>query len=88
MNGKPQQNPGQDMSRLAGTAAMMQLLQSKDTKRMMELLQSQGGVQSAAQAAAKGDSAQLMAMMQQLMGTDEGAKLVERITKQAQQAGL
>ena len=84
MNNKPEM----DMSALAGSAAVKQLLQSQDTKRMMELLQSQGGVQNAAKAAAKGDSSKLMEMMQQLMGTDEGAKLVERITKQAQQAGL
>ena len=77
------------MAKLLGNSgAVKQLLQSEDTKRMMQLLQSKGSVQNAAQAAAKGDSAQLMGMMQQLMNTPEGAQLVERITKQAKQNGL
>lgn len=68
--------------------AVQQLLQSQDTRRMMELLGTRGGVQDAAKAAAAGDPAQLMGMMQQLMGTKEGAQLVERITEQARKSGL
>ena len=82
------QDMGEMMKLLGNSNAIKQLLQSEDTKRMMQLLQSKGGVQNAAQAAAKGDSSQLMGMMQQLMSTPEGAQLVERITKQAQQNGL
>lgn len=91
MNNKKQQ----DMSKLGQAAkliknqgAVQQLLGSSDTKRMMDLLGSQGGVQSAAKAAAAGDPSQLMGMMQQLMSTKEGMQLVERITKQAQESGL
>lgn len=85
----------QDMGQLGQTAqkikdkgAVRQLLQSDDTKRMMELLSSQGSVKGAAKAAAAGDPAQLMSMMQKLMNDPEGAQLVERITKQAEQSGL
>lgn len=87
MNDTPQ-DMGKMAKLLGGSGAVKQLLQSEDTKRMMQLLQSRGSVQNAAQAAAKGDSTQLMGMMQQLMSTPEGAKLVERITKQAQKNGL
>lgn len=73
---------------IKGKGAVQQLLRSEDTKRMMELLGTQGGVQDAAKAAASGNPAQLMGMMQQLMGTKEGAQLVERITKQARESGL
>lgn len=82
------QDMGQMAKLLGNSGTVKQLLQSEDTKRMMQLLQSRGSVQNAAQAAANGDSAQLMGMMQQLMSTPEGAQLVERITKQAQQNGL
>ena len=55
----------------------------------MELLQQQSGqVKQAAKAAAGGDPAQLMAMMDQLMRSKEGAELVGRIGSQAKQAGL
>ena len=87
MNQTPQ-DMGQMAKLLGNSGAVKQLLQSEDTKRMMQLLQSKGGVQQAAHAAAKGDSTQLMGMMQQLMSTSEGAQLVERITRQAQQNGL
>ena len=41
-----------------------------------------------AQLAQSGDPSQLMAMMNQLMHSKEGAQLVERIENQARQAGL
>ncbi|MBE6956595.1 MAG: hypothetical protein E7450_03990 [Ruminococcaceae bacterium] len=87
MNNIPQ-DMGQMAKLLGNSGAVKQLLQSEDTKRMMQLLQGQGSVQSAAQAAAKGDSTQLMGMMQQLMRSPEGAQLVERITKKVQENGL
>lgn len=68
--------------------AVHQLLGSDDTKRMMEMLGSRDNVTGAAKAAAAGDPAQLMEMMQQLMSTQEGAQLVERITEQAHKYGL
>lgn len=87
--------PGRDMEQLSQKArqvkdkgALQQLLKSDDTKRMMDLLGSQGSVQDAAKAAAAGRPDQLMDMMQRLVSTKEGAALVERITQQAQKSGL
>ena len=86
---------GTKQNRLAQTAelvknkgAVQQLLRSEDTKRMMELLNRQGAVQGAAKAAAAGDPAELMGMMERLMSTEEGTQLVERIARQAKQSGL
>lgn len=69
--------------------AIAQLAKSGDAQKLMELLQQQSGqVKQAAQAAAAGDPGQLMAMMDQLMRSKEGAELVDRIDSQARQAGL
>lgn len=68
--------------------AISRLAQSSDAQQLMNLLRQKGGVQEAAQAAAGGDVSQLMAMMNQLMSTREGAELVERIGDQAKKAGL
>ena len=69
--------------------AIAQLAQSSDAQKLMELLKQQsGGVQQAAQEAAAGNPSQLMAMMDQLMHSKEGAELVDRIGAQAKQAGL
>ena len=70
-------------------SAIAQLARSDDAKKLMELLQRQSGeVKQAAQAAAAGDPAQLMSIMDQLMHSKEGADLVNRIGSQAKQAGL
>ena len=69
--------------------AITRLARSGDAHRLMELLQQQSGqVKQAAKAAAGGDPAQLMAMMDQLIRSKEGAELVGRIGSQAKQAGL
>ena len=69
--------------------AFAQLAQSSDAQRLMALLKQQsGGVQEAARQAAAGEPAQLMAIMDQLMHSKEGAELVDRIGAQAKQAGL
>lgn len=68
--------------------AITRVAQSGDARRLMELLDQKGGVQQAAQAAAAGDPSRLMAMMNQLMQTREGAELVERIESQAKREGL
>ncbi|NBI65326.1 hypothetical protein D1646_00590 [Pseudoflavonifractor sp. 60] len=69
--------------------AVSQLAQSSDAQKLRELLQRQGGgVQQAAQQAAAGDPSALMAIMDQLMHSKEGAELVDRIGAQARQAGL
>jgi len=79
---------GKTAKKMKENGAVQQLLQSDDTRRMMELLGSQETVRGAAKAAASGDPARLMGMMQKLMNDPEGARLVERITKQAEQSGL
>lgn len=68
--------------------AVARLARSGEARELMNLLQRRGGVKEAAQAAAGGDPSQLMAMMNQLMQSKDGAALVERIEKQARQAGL
>lgn len=68
--------------------AISKLAHSSDAQRLMQLLRQGGGVQDAAQAAAAGDPSELMKMMQQLMSTQEGAQLVDRISKQAKESGL
>lgn len=68
--------------------AVSRLAQSGDARRLMELLEQEGGVQQAARAAAAGDPSSLMSMMNQLMRTKEGAALVERIESQAKKEGL
>ena len=69
--------------------AIAQLAKSSDAQKLRELLQRQSGqVKQAAQQAAAGDPAQLMATMDQLMRSKEGAELVDRIGAQAKKAGL
>ena len=72
-------------------AALRSLMQSPDGQALLQLL-TQGdqgaGLRQAAQAAAQGNPAQLMAMMNQLMSTKEGAQLVERLRRQAEESGL
>lgn len=87
MQGKgTQSGPAQALEE--NRAAISKLAQSGDAQRLMELLRQGGGVEQAAQAAAAGDPAALMAMMDRLMHTPEGAALVDRIGTQAKQAGL
>lgn len=87
MQGKgTQSGPAQALEQ--NRAAISKLAQSGDAQRLMTLLRQGGGVEQAAQAAAAGDPAALMAMMDRLMHTPEGAALVDRIGTQAKQAGL
>ena len=87
MQGKgTQSGPAQALEQ--NRAAISKLAQSGDAQRLMELLRQGGGVEQAAQAAAAGDPAALMAMMDRLMHTPEGAALVDRIGAQAKRAGL
>ena len=87
MQGKgTQSGPAQALEQ--NRAAISKLAQSGDARRLMELLRQGGGVEQAAQAAAAGDPAALMAMMDRLMHTPEGAALVDRIGTQAKRAGL
>ena len=68
--------------------AIRQLAQSGEARRLVSLLQQNGSVESAAQAAAKGRPQELMSMLQKLLATQEGAQLVQNIERQAKQSGL
>lgn len=76
------------MELLKNREGISKLAQSSDAQNLMRLLQQTGGVQDAAQAAAAGDPGALLKKMQQLMSTQEGAQLVERISRQAKEQGL
>ena len=73
---------------LKNRAAIAKLAASRDAKQLMEMLQGMGGVQQAAQAAAGGDTGALMAMVEGLMHSEQGARIVQNISRQAKQAGL
>ena len=68
-------------------AALRTLMQSPDGQALIRML-TQGdrgaGLQQAAQSAARGDTAQLTAMVRRLMGSPQGAALVERINQAMQ----
>lgn len=83
--GKPHK-PVEELAKHKDTIA--QLAQSRDARRLMELLQQGGSVQEAAKAAAGGNPEQLVRMMDQLMRTKEGAQLVDQIRRQAKKSGL
>lgn len=63
--------------------AILRLMQSQEGRDLIEMMRRQSGGQNlnaAAAAAAKGNTAQLAGMVRQLMATEDGAKMVERIT--------
>ena len=65
-------------------ALLRQLAQSKDGQTLMRMLtqQDQGAaLQKAAQSAARGDTADMVRMVTQLMQSPDGAALVERSNK-------
>ena len=65
-------------------ALLRQQAQSKDGQTLMRMLtqQDQGAaLQKAAQSAARGDTADMVRMVTQLMQSPDGAALVERINK-------
>lgn len=82
------QQGGTPFEHIKDRAAFSKLAYSSDAQDLMRLLQQNGDVQNAAQAAAAGDPSALLRQMQQLMSTQEGAKLVERISQQAREQGL
>ena len=85
MKGEKGSNP---LELVKNRESLSKLAQSQDAQRLMELLEQAGGVQDAAKSAAAGDPGALMNMMNQLMSTGEGAKLVERLSQQARESGL
>ena len=84
MQGQPFKRPSApDMEETLGKhrQAIAKLAQSGDAQKLVSMLKQAGGVQQAAQAAAQGDASQLMS-------TKEGAALVERLRRQAEESGL
>ena len=68
-------------------AMLKSLMQSQDGQTLMRMLtQGDGGagLQRAVQSAAKGDTAAVAQMVNQIMRSPEGAALVERINKAVQ----
>lgn len=68
-------------------AALQALLRSRDAQALMQML-SQGdqgaSLQRAARSAARGDTGELKRMMDQLMHTPDGAKLLQRLSQNMQ----
>ncbi len=88
MSDDMKQNITKGMSNAKTQEVLSKVAQSGDAKHLMELLAKEGGVQDAANAAAGGNVSQLMGMVQRLMKSEEGAELINRISKQAKQSGL
>ena len=68
---------------LKNKEALMGLMKSPDTQKLMAMLNQKAGdgLKTAADAAAKGDPSALVGLVNQLMGSREGADLVNRINK-------
>lgn len=90
MDGKHNPAQGQNLTGelMKNRAAIAKLAASRDARQLMGMLQEMGGVQQAAQAAAGGDTGALLAMVEGLMKSEEGARIAQRINEQARQAGL
>lgn len=77
------------IQQLKSNPAMLQaLMQSRDGQALMQMLS--GGdrgasLQRAAQSAAKGNPAEIMRMMNQVMQSPAGAELVQRINRSMKQ---
>ncbi len=77
---------GKEAGRLMKDPAKLeQLRDAPETQRVFALLsQSAGDLESAAQRAAQGDSAQLVGAIRQLMRDPEGAKLIQKMKENLQ----
>ncbi len=71
---------------LGDPAALQSLLSSPETQKLVSLLNQAGGsgLKTAAQAAAKGKPDALMGILNQVMGSPEGAKAAEAFQKKTQ----
>lgn len=72
----------------ANPAMLQSLMQSRDGQALMQMLSAgdQGAsLQQAAQSAAKGNPAEIMRMMNQVMQSPAGAELVQRINRSMKQ---
>lgn len=63
--------------------AVLDLMGSPDAQKLMEMLNQKGGagLKTAADAAMKGDTGELMGLVQGIMQSKEGAELIQRINK-------
>ena len=61
--------------------AIRQLAQSGEAKQLVSILQQNGSVENAAQAAAKGKPEALMGLLNQVMNDPQGAQAVEGLKK-------
>lgn len=68
--------------------AIARLARSGDAQQLMKLLKKENNMQGAAQAAAAGNPGELLGMLQRLMSTPEGTKLIENISQRARESGL
>lgn len=68
--------------------ALAQIAQLEQTQQIMALLRQSGDVQRAAEAAAAGEPAALVKMVEQLLQNKQGAQLVNQIGEEAKKAGL
>lgn len=68
---------------LKNKQVMENLMKSEEAQRLMELLNQNAGsgLKDAAQSAMKGDTAQLMGLVQNLMKDPKNAKLVEDLNR-------
>ena len=71
---------------LSDPKGLKNLLSSPETQKLMSLLNQSAGsqLQTAAQAAAKGKPEALMGLLNQVMGSPEGAQAVEGLKKKTE----
>ena len=68
--------------------AIARLARSGDAQQLMQLLSRESNMQGAAKKAAAGNPGELLGMLQRLMSTQEGTKLIESISQKARESGL
>ncbi len=71
---------------LKNKSAVEHLVKTPETQQLMQMLNQSagGGLKTAAEAAMKGDTSQLMGLMDRLMKDPDGAKAVERLNRTIQ----
>lgn len=76
----PADKAGPEAARLlANPAALKGLLQSPETRRLMELLGQQGDLSAAARKAKAGDTQELQAMLSRLGSSPEGSQALNQM---------
>ena len=72
---------------LNNKALLQTILNAPDTKRLMQLLDQKAGgdLKQAASSAAKGNTQALSVLVQQVMGSEEGARLIQQLNQKISQ---